>query len=209
MTEEEIKALQDAKEAAERRAAEADAAAKAAQAEAEKAKGDLTNVVEELKTQRQKTAEALTKANLNNNGVDVNSLIEQALQEKEAAKRKSEIEQAINEFKASKPEFQSDTAGIVFGKFQETLKMFNLNSVSDKDGAKRLLEDVYKFSGLGSQGGSGSEYGGSPSVPPAPGSVPNRSEKTVEELAKTTGMPADKVKKLADKYPDAISGLGA
>lgn len=209
MTEEEIQALKDAKEAAERRAADAETLANAEKTKAEKAATDLNGVVEELKQQRLKTAEALTKANINNDGVDVNSLIERALQEKELAKQKAEVEQAINEFKASKPEFQADSAGLVFGKFQETLKKFNLGTVTNKEDAKRLLEDVYKFSGLGSQAGGGSNYDGTPSISPAPGSVPNTSEKTVEELVKITGMPQDKVKKLTDKYPDALRGLGS
>jgi len=44
MTEEEIKALQDAKDEAERRASVAEEAAQAARTEADKAKGDVTKV---------------------------------------------------------------------------------------------------------------------------------------------------------------------
>ena len=78
MTEEEIKALQDAKEEAERRASEALAAAEAAKAEADKAKQDVTKVVDELKEERRKKNEALG-GKINNDTPDVNTLIEQAL----------------------------------------------------------------------------------------------------------------------------------
>lgn len=208
MTEEEIKALQEAKEAAEKRAAEADAAAEAARAEADKAKQDVTKVVDELKEERQKKAEALAKANINNSEPDVNTLIEQALSQKETERRKAELEQAIAEFKASKPEFQNDAAGIVFGKFQENLKRFNLSDVNSKEQAKNRLEEVYKFVNFKSNDGSPSDYEGTPSGGHVPPTNDGKTNLETEKLLETTGMGKEKFEKLKSKYPDALVGIG-
>lgn len=209
MTEEEIQALQDAKDAAERRAAEAETAAQAARAEADKAKSDITNVVEELKTERQKKNEALSKANINNNEpVDVNSLIESALRSKEEERRKAEIEQAIAEFKQSKPEFQADSAGLVFGKFKEKLNMFNLSDLSTKEQVKSRLEDVYRFANLNSVDGSSNDYTGSPQNSYNVPEKTNKPSKEVEAAVNMARMTPERFSKLKSKYPDALGNLG-
>lgn len=212
MTEEEIVALKAAKEEAERKVAEAAELARLAKEEADKAKNDLNTVVTELKDIRVKKSEAEEKlknfSNSNPNTTDVASLIEQALAKKEADKIEAELKQAIEEFKASKSEFQTDAAGLVFGKFQETLKRFNLSDVRSKADAKARLEEVYKFMNLSTSSGEGQGHEGSPSHSyPAPIST-DQIAKTNEELSKISGLPTDKVTSLRNKYPDALSGLG-
>lgn len=207
MTEEEIKALQEAKEQAERIAAEAKAAAEAAKAEAEKAKGDVDKVVNELKELRQKRTVDTSSADITN-PTDINALLEQKLAEKEAERRKAEFEEAISEFKSSKTEFQSDAAGIVYGKFQEALKKFNFSDVTNKTQAKQRLEEVYRFVNGASPEGGGSSYDGSPRID---GQAPTREggpSKEVEQAMNMAKINTEKFSKLKSKYGEAMSGLG-
>lgn len=207
MTEEEIKALQDAKEAADKKAADAEAAAIAARAEADKAKTDLNGVVEEVKKLRTEKNEALAKANINNDGLDVNTLIEQALTKKEQERRKAELEDAITEFKASKPEF-ADAAGLVFSKFQQNLGRFNLSDVASKEQAKQRLEEIYRFVNFKAADDHQTDYDGTPSGGyPAP-SNENKSTQETERLLEAAGMDKDKFTKLKGKFGDAFSNLG-
>ncbi len=208
MTEEEIKALQDAKVEAERRASESEARVNTLQAELDTTKAGLNNIVEELKTERQKKNEALAKLNINTGEPDVTQLIEQALQTKDMERRKTELEQAIAEFKSSKPEFQSDAAGLVFGKFQEKLKMFNLTDLSTKDQVKNRLEEIYRFANFKTDEGGSSDYEGTPSGTPG---VPDRSGelgRDTQSAIATAGIDQDRFKTLKDKYPEALTGLG-
>lgn len=209
MTEEEIKALQEAREAAERRAAEAEAMALAAKEEAEKAKLSINNIVEELKAERQKKQEALEKANITNpQSVDVNALVEQALAKKEQERIQKELEEAILEFKGSKPEFQSDTAGLVFSKFQSELSKFNLSGIKSKDEAKKRLEEVYRFVNLKeSQGGSDSYEGTPANGYPAP-IRGQQTPKEVDNALEMARISKDKFAEMKTKYPEALSGLG-
>lgn len=208
MTEEEIKALQDAKEEAERRASEAIAAAQAAKAEADKAKQDITKVVDELKEERQKKNEALAKQGINSETPNVSELIEQALAAKEMEKRKAEFEEAVTEFKSSKPEFQNDTAGLVFDKFKSELTRFNFSDVTNKAQAKQRLEEAYRFV-KGSNGNqSGFDYDGTPRDGQ---SIQDKPEGLSQEMASTlelARMDKDKFTKLKSKYGDAMAGLG-
>lgn len=208
MTEEEIKALQDAKEAAERRVAEVEAAAQLARQEAEKAKEDVSKVVNELTEERRKKNEALSKLNINNGEPDVNTLIEQALQTKEQERRKQELEAAIAEFKSSKSEFQSDSAGLVFGKFQEELKKFNLSDVTNKEQAKKRLEEVYRFINYKSTNPETPIYDGTPTDINNPPVKDARLSQIDEAALKTAGITPEKFTQLKSKYPDALNGLG-
>lgn len=208
MTEEEIQALKVAKEQAEAARVAAEAAAAAAKAEAEKAKGALDGVVNELTEERRKKNEALSKLNINNNEPqDVNSLIEEALQKKEAEKRRQELEEAITEFKNSKSEFQNDAAGLVFDKFKNSLARFNLSDVTTKAEAKARLEEVYKFVNF-KETASAPEYEGTPSggynIPVAG----ERVSKETESAVRMANMSEEKFKTLQSKYPDALGGLG-
>jgi len=208
MTEEEIKALKEAKEAAERRVADAEAAALLAKQEADKAKLDVTKVVDELTEERRKKNEALSKLNINNNDTDVNSLIEQALQGKEQERRKQEFEAAIAEFKSSKSEFQTDAAGLVFGKFQEELKKYNFNEVSSKEQAKKRLEEIYKFVNFKASNSEPLDYDGTPTgintIPVSEAAITQMNEAAL----KTAGMTPEKFTQLKSKYPEALNGLG-
>lgn len=208
MTDEEIKALTDAKEEAERRASEAEAAANAARAEADKARGDVAKVVDELKELRLKRGSADANANINKEEPDVNSLVEQALARREQEQRKRELDEAVAEFRASKTEFQSDTAGIVFGKFQDVLKKFNFSDVTNKSQAKARLEEVYRFMSNSTSNGGDSSYEGSPQFG---GSAPARSDEThkdVEAAMQMAKMDKDKYNALKTKYPEALASLG-
>lgn len=208
MTEEEIKVLQDAKEEAERRASEALAAAQAAKAEADKAKQDINKIVDELKEERQKKNDALSKLNVNSDTPDVPSLIEQALAKKEEERRIDEIEAAVAEFKSSKPEFQNDTAGLVFDKFKNELKKFNFSDVTNKTQAKQRLEEAYRFSKGIAQPQESSDYEGSS---PEGSSVPGGEERLSHEMNSTlenAKMSRETYTKLKTKYGDAMSGLG-
>jgi DNA repair exonuclease SbcCD ATPase subunit len=208
MTEEEIKALQDAKEEAERRASEAEAAAQAARTEADKAKGDVDNVVNELKELRQKKGLAENDANINKQEPDVSSLVEQAIAAREQERRKTELEEAMSEFKSSKTEFQTDTAGIVYGKFEEALKKFNFSDVTNKSQAKARLEEVYRFVNGPNQEAGDSNYEGSPRTDGAVAvkdDGPSRDTQSAMEMAK---IDEDKFTNLKSKYPDALASLG-
>lgn len=208
MTEEEIKALQDAKAEAERKAQEAERIAAEAKAEAEKAKLDVTKVVDELKEERRKKQEALDNANINKETPDVNSLIEQALATKEQERRKTELEEAIAEFKGSKTEFQTDTAGLVFEKFKKELGKFNFSDVTNKAQAKARLEEVYRFVNNSKPEDEGIDYDGTTraghDVPKTP-DVETKEVKSALELAR---MDKDKYTKLKDKFGDAFESLG-
>jgi hypothetical protein len=212
MTPEEIKALQDEKAEAERIAEEAKKAAEQAKLEAEKARTDLTGVVDELKEERQKKAEALAKANINKQDEpeDISTAIERALKEKEDARRKAELEQAINEFRSSKTEFSSDETGLVFEKFKQGLKSFNLEGISSKEEAKDILEKAYKFNKLSEESvlEGGGDYAGTPAGAPAAPALDNKNEERNEKLSEATKIPVDKLKQLQDKFPDAFEGLG-
>lgn len=208
MTEEEIKALQEAKEEAERRASEALQAAEAAKAEADKAKGDVSKVVEELKELRQKKGLESDNANINKQEPDINALLEQKLAEKEQERRKAEFEEAISEFKNSKTEFQSDTAGIVFGKFQQELRKFNFSDVTSKAQAKQRLEEVYKFVNQNGNEPGGDGYDGSPRIsgqPPVKEDTPSRDVEAAMQMAK---IDKEKFGNLKNKYGEALAGLG-
>lgn len=208
MTEEEINALQAAKVEAERRASEAEALAQAREAEAVKARGDVDKVVEELKELRLKKGEAAGNAQINNQEPDVNSLVEQALAEQERKRQTKELEEAIAEFKSSKTEFQSDAAGIVFGKFQEELKKFNFSEVSNKAQARARLEEVYSFVNRAQPETTGSGYEGGPRLG---GDAPVRQDgpsKDVEAAMDMARMDKEKFTHLKSKYPEALASLG-
>lgn len=208
MTEEELKALQDAKAEAERRASEALAAAEAARQEAEKAKADVAKVVEELTAERKKKQEALEKANITNETPDVNSLVEQALAKKAEEQRKRELEDAIAEFRSSKPEFQADTTGVVFEKFKDGLKRFNFSDVDSKEKAKQRLDEAYRFLNATTHTEDNTNYDGSPrsghNAPDKSGDM-NPSVKSVLETARIS---EEKFTKLKGKYSEALEGLG-
>lgn len=215
MTEEEIKALQDAKEAAEKRAAEAEQAALLAKEAADKASSDLQGVVTELTDERKKKNEALEKLDkINNpnpgteNPTDIASAIEAEFAKRESNRIKSEMEEAIQEFKNSKTEFQNDTAGLVFDKFKKDLSKFSFADVKSKAEAKARLEEAYRFM----QGASSIEdvpsYEGTPTVPSTPkdneGRIPADTEKVLQENKITQ----ESYNKLSSKYGDALRGLG-
>jgi len=208
MTEEEIKALKDAKEAAERRAAEAETLAQAMKVVADNAKSSLNGVVEELKTERQLKNEALAKANINSGGQDVSSLIEQAFATREQERKKTELEQAIAEFKGSKTEFQTDTAGLVYGKFQEHLTRFNLNDLNTKEQAKARLEEIYRFVNFKEQNGNDSTYEGTPQSGTDVPDNSGRITQETEQVIKDAGIAPEKFNHLREKYSEAMQGLG-
>jgi hypothetical protein len=207
MTEEEIKALQEAKEAAERRAAEAEARANAEKAKAEKYQSDVQKVVSELTEERKKKNEALNKAQFNNDEPDVKSLIEQALREKEEARKKAEVELAIEEFKRSKPEFQADTAGLVFEKFKQTLNKFNFSDIQTREDARARLEDVYRFANGTASQTQDSAHDGTPNIPANIGDSPDRLKKETEKALEIANMPKEKFDKLKGKYGEALASL--
>lgn len=208
MTEEEIKALQVAKETAERKATELEAKAIAAKAEADKVKGDLTNIVEELKTERQKKNEALEQAKLSTGGLDVNSIIENALKEREEQSRKVSFAEALNEFKGSKPEFQADAAGIVFSKFEDGLSRFNFSDVKTKEQMKARLEEAYRFINFKPTNEQGHEYEGSSFSPSNIPSGDKALDMKVKKVLETSGISEDRFKTLRSKYSGTLSGIG-
>lgn len=208
MTEEEIQALQDAKLEAERKATEAETLAMSLKAEVEKAKGDISKVVEELTEERRKKQDALDKAKLSNGEIDVNDIIEQAFKSREEQTRKASFEEALNEFKASKQEFQADAAGLVFSKFEEGLKRFNFSDIANKDQMKARLEDVYKFMNFRPNDEGGSEYEGNSANPAPVNTVSAEPSGDVKKVLDATGVDVGKYKTLREKYPDAFNSLG-
>jgi len=213
MTEEEIQSLKEAKEAAEAAQAAAQAAAEAAKAEAEKAKSDLTGVVDELKEERRKKQEALERQqNINNPNPnpessgepDVNQLVEQALAKKERERAENEVKSAIEEFKNSKTEFQSDTTGMVFEKFKKDLSRFNFSDIQSKEEAKKRLNEAYDFLRRQENSGGESTYEGTDNPP----STPSSEDKSLPADAKSMGLDPERYNKLSSKYGDALAGLG-
>jgi len=135
-------------------------------------------------------------------------LFEQALQGKEQERRKQEFEAAIAEFKSSKSEFQTDAAGLVFGKFQEELKKYNFNEVSSKEQAKKRLEEIYKFVNFKASNSEPLDYDGTPTgintIPVSEAAITQMNEAAL----KTAGMTPEKFTQLKSKYPEALNGLG-
>lgn len=207
MTEEDIKVLQDAKEAAETRAQEAEQKAADALAAAEKSKGDVDNIVAELTEERRKKNEAIEKQKLQTGDIDINEVIQSAFKEKEEAQRKSDFQTALSEFQASKPEFQADSAGIVFSKFKEGLSRFNFSDVSTKEQAKARLEEAYRFLSPSKEGDDEPSYSGSSSNP-APVRQNAQESDNDKRAIESTGMDEARYKALKAKYGDAFSSLG-
>lgn len=216
MTEEEIRALQEAKEAAETRAAEAAAAVEAARLAAEKAKQDLDGVVSELTEERKKKNEALEQLNKFNNPnpnpqgtPDVSSLIQAELEKREQERVRKELESAITEFKNSKTEFQSDASGIVFEKFKKDLSKFSFADVASKEQAKQRLEEAYRFiRNQATSNDGGPDYAGNTQTPPTPPDGSPRNSVEVEKVIQNSGVSQETFSKLASKYGDALVGLG-
>ena len=201
MTEEEITALKVAKETAEKSAADAKALA-------DKAEADKLGLVEELKTERQKKQEAIDKLNINNGGQpDVNTLVEQALGKQNEERRKAELEQAISEFKASKPEFQADAAGLVYSEFAKQLNKFNLSDLNTKEQAKSRLEEIYRFVNFKTEDGGSTYEGtrqGAADVKEKEAALSAETKTAIE----SSGLSTEKFTALKSKYADAFNGLG-
>lgn len=208
MTEEEIKALQEAlvaEQAARKSAEDQSLQWKLA---AEKNKADVDKIVLELQDERKKKQEALDKANLSNTNPDVEQTIARLLQERDEQQKKQDFESAVAEFKSSKPEFQADAAGIVFGKFQQGLQRFNFSDVTSKDQLKQRLEEAYKFLNFTPGGEEGSSYEGSPSLPNIPGEQRHQQSADVKTALELTGMEESRYKELKAKYGEAMENMG-
>jgi hypothetical protein len=201
MTEEEIKALQEALVAEK-------AARKLAEDAADKNKTDLDKVVDELKTERQKKQEALDKANLSNDEPDIATLIEKALQDKENERKQADFKSAVDEFRASKPEFQADAAGIVFSKFEQNLGRFNFSDVTNKEQLKLRLEEAYRFMNFTPDAGTQTNYDGTPTAPTIPGEQRPQQQADVKAALEMSGMKEDRLKELRAKYPEAFESIG-
>lgn len=216
MTEDEIQALKTAKEEAEKRASEAEIAAQAARDEVEKARGDLNNVVEEIKDLRAKKAEAEEKAKISNpepgaqnQSPDVSELVRQELSKAEQERAKREIQQAVEEFKNSKTEFQADSTGLVFDKFQKELSKFNFSDITNKEQAKARLEEAYRFvKQTNPETLGGPEHEGTPRSATSPKGEDGRLPQDVERTVENAGMNPEKYRKLLEKYGDALNSLG-
>jgi len=208
MTEEEIKALQEALAAEKAARKLAEDTSNGWKLAAEKNKTDLDKVVDELKTERQKKQEALDKANLSNDEPDIATLIEQALQEKENKRKQDDFKSAVEEFKASKPEFQADAAGIVFSKFEQNLGRFNFSDVTNKEQLKLRLEEAYRFMNFIPEQGTQTEYNGTPSIQSIPGEQRPQQQADVKAALEMSGVKEDRFKELRAKYPEAFENIG-
>jgi len=209
MTEEEIKALQVAKEETEVKLAEALEAARVATENATKSKGDVDKIVAELTEERRKKQEALDKANLTNREpMNVNEAIAQAFREREDQTRKADLESVMAEFKASKPEFQADAAGLVYSKFEQGLKQFTFADVTNKEQMKARLENAYRFLSPTQDAGAEPDYSGNaPSYSPVSSADPAQSINE-RKVLEDTGMDPAKYKALKAKYGEAFYNLG-
>jgi len=208
MTDEQIKTLQEAVANSEAKLLEQTEATRVALEESLKHKTSLDRNVEELIEERKKKQEAIEKLKLSNGETDINDVIEQAFKTRKEETRTADFKSALDEFKVSKPEFQSDAAGLVFGRFETGLKRFNFSDVETKEQMKTRLEEAYRF--LSPKGDDKEEdsYTGSPSggnPVPQYNAQQTLDEKTVLE---NTGMDAERYKALRGKYGDAFSGLG-
>ena len=214
MTEEEFNAkIQEAREAAQKEAAEA---IEAARLEAEKVRSDLEGVVSELKEERAKKNEALEKAQLNNPKTeatpgtpDISQAIQAEIDRREAEKAKREMEEAVQEFKNSKTEFQADKTGMVFERFQKELSRFNFSDVNSKEKAKQRLEEAYRFVKQTSPDAFGEPtHEGTPSSPAPVKDQGGRLDPTVSQTLEETGVSEERYRHLESKYGDALASLG-
>tara|TARA_R100001086_G_C11848217_1_gene261041 strand:- start:26998 stop:27633 length:636 start_codon:yes stop_codon:yes gene_type:complete len=211
MTEEEIQALQTERDEAIARAKEAE---ENDAKKVEEIKG-LRTRAQEAEAERDEVKQKLTiTKDPNEDGKDEPSLadaIQQELNRRDAESRKKNFEQAVEEFRKSKPEFQADDAGLVFDKFKKNMDNFNLSGVSTKEEAKAKLEEIYRFTNFkeGKVGDDQSpEYDGTPSGGGNPPADTERISQSDAAVIKETGMDPEKFKKLSEKYPDALSSLG-
>jgi len=208
MTEDEIKALQEAKAESDRKLEAQIEATRVAQEEAAKHKGDVDKTVAELVEERRKKQEAIDRAKLNNGELDITEVIEQAFKAKKDEARKSDFTTALNEFKASKSEFQSDAAGLVYSKFEAGLNRFNFSDVETKEQMKARLEEAYRFLNPSKEGSEEPSYTGSPSNA-NPVTQSNYTQSADEKkVLESTRMDEAKYKALKGKYRDAFAGLG-
>lgn len=217
MTEEEIQALQAAKDEAERNL-------QAAKAEAEKAKADLGGVVNELIGERQKKQKALDDAMAaagkgtpeggdinkqpNADPGDVEKIVQAELERRDAERRKEDFQSAFDEFTKSKTEFSGDSSGLVLEKFKNGMNRFNFSDLKTKEEVKQRLEEVYRFMNQKPSEEGGTDYEGTPRVPGAPSAGDTRLPSDVESTLKSTGLSEENYKNLSSKYPDALAGLG-
>jgi len=207
MTEDEIKALQDAKAATDVELAEAREAARVATEAAGKSKADVDKIVAELTEERRKKQEVIDKAKLTSGEVDVNDLVTQAFNKREGERRTSDFNQAMTEFKNSKTEFTADAAGLVYSRFEDGLKRFNFSDVETKEQMKERLEEAYRFLKPSSEAAEQTYLGNSSNPAPVPQANPSQSL-AEQKVLESTGMDKEKYSKLKSKYGDAFTSLG-
>lgn len=115
---------------------------------------DKANVVSELVAKRE--SERLAREELerikgtqdpNNKSTDPEEIVTRVLQRKEQEEAKIAFDEAKAELKRTYNEFapETDTAGIVFGKFEKELSKFNFSGLKTKEEYRTRLKDVYDF----------------------------------------------------------------
>lgn len=115
---------------------------------------DKANVVEELKEKREaarlakeelEKVKGATKPDLNT--TDPEEIVVRVLQKKEEEASRTALEDAKAELKRTYNEFspETDTAGLVFNKFEKELSKFNLSGLRTKEEYMGRLKEVYDF----------------------------------------------------------------
>lgn len=190
-------------------------------ARAEKLAEQDANKVEEIKQLRTRAQEAEARyqeainAQINNKpsedkpkeSFSVEAAVQAELDRREAQRRKQDFEMAVNEFKASKPEFQADESGLVFEKFKQSLSRFNFSDIGSKEEAKKALEDVYRFTNFKYNQEEAPAYEGSPRGGVTPPNESGKPDQNAAALSTQTGLQPERVRALQEKYGDAFASL--
>lgn len=208
MTEEEIKALQEKNSEYETKLRELMASVEELSVERQKDKENLNKVVDELKTERKKKQEALDKTNIIDKQPDVETLVLSALEKRQEEERKRQLDEALEEFKRSKPEFQADPSGLVYSKFEKVLADFNLSSAQTKESMKAKLDMAYKFSKFKETSKEEPEYDGTPQTKDVLPKEKDMDNIEIEKTLESTRVSKESFAKLKSKYPEALEGLG-
>jgi hypothetical protein len=185
-------------------------------AEGEQAKA---NLVEELKAKREEARlakEELEKAKADKGTSDFNTtdptkIVEEVLRKKDDEASKGALETAKAEMKRLYNEFSEDTdsAGLVFGKFEKELSKFNLSGLRTKEEYLERLNEVYEFMNRSksketqTQFYSGTRQPGSEHKTTDGANITDAEAKLMKEL----GMDKERFLKIKEKRPTYVATL--
>lgn len=179
---------------------------------------DKANVVDELKAKREEArlakeeAEKLKANTATNDGTtDPEEIVVRVLKKKEEEQSKNALESAKQELKKIFNEFspETDTAGLVFGKFEKQLGEFNLSGLSTKEEYLERLKKIYKYVNFKETGNDDKPfYGGTgKSGSDAPAVDNNSLTDSEARLIRDMGITRERFLKIKEKRPAYVATL--